>query len=368
MQIKYQWIVVLSFQLYSFVYSQTVAGPNNPGSAVNVNCSFAFGAPVNYSPPNNVFTSNNLYASATHCPCCDTNTGCLYVSNFGFSIPSGAVITGIRVEIEKQASLGSNVQDNGIRLSKAGVEVGSNYMNTTPWPALDSYITYGGCNDLWGTTWTPADINDPGFGVYFASIDYSCAGTIISRIDHIRISVCYNITLPVYDYKMFIIPQNNSIKIKIKNNYNSINNFTLRLSVLEPGDHQYKTLKNWKANDMAESDSVIFMSHSNGFYHFKLSAIMPENNDEIIISSDKYEYKKDFFYNYLKDENVIILYNKKGLQKLKILEISGRVIYEFDLINLTDNLLSIPSSLKGLHIFQFENENGQIIVSKLINN
>jgi len=84
--------------------------------------------------------------------------------------------------------------DNNVRLTRAGGAVGSNYaQGTTPWPTADSYATYGGSTDLWGTTWTPAQINNPNFGVLFSAIHQS--GTL--QVDHIRITVYTTAVLPV---------------------------------------------------------------------------------------------------------------------------------------------------------------------------
>lgn len=185
--------------VFSFgaVKSQSTQGPNSPGTTSTGACFFSFGSTLAYSPSGNIVSSNNIRASVTHCGCCDANTNCLRATNFGFTIPPGSIINGITVEIEKRSDAGSFVQDNEIELLKAGIEVGSNYASAAAWPSSDTYITYGGCSDLWGTTWTAADINASNFGVVLAAIDYSCAGNIVSSVDHIRITICYTSTLPV---------------------------------------------------------------------------------------------------------------------------------------------------------------------------
>lgn len=183
---------VLSFLI--LCTSVTLLGQvtQSPGTATNGNCSFAYGSSLNLAPGGNVTASDNQYATASHCACCDANTSCLNASNFGFSIPPSATIDGITVEIEKRASSGASIQDNGLKLLKNGLEVGNNGAQFgVNWPTTDTYITYGGSTDLWGTTWTPADINSAGFGLVFASIDYSCAGTTTSYIDHIRVTIHY---------------------------------------------------------------------------------------------------------------------------------------------------------------------------------
>lgn len=191
-------IIYTSAFLFSFfsgnaALAQFQAGPLSPSASSNGNCSFAYGSSLNLAPGANVYASDNQYATASHCACCDANTSCLQVSGFGFSIPLTATITGITVEIEKRGSPGSNIQDNGLRLLKGGVQVGSNLANFgSPWPTTDTYTSYGGCASLWGETWTPADINASDFGLTFASIDYTCGGVTTSYIDHIRITVCYD--------------------------------------------------------------------------------------------------------------------------------------------------------------------------------
>lgn len=193
----FKWSIQFLFFIPVYLTGQVPIGPLNPSGSSNTACSISYGSTVPYAPANAIYVSDNVYATATHCACCDQNTNCLLATNFGFAIPTGATITGILVEIEK-GTTSFNLQDNGLRLLKAGVEVGSDYAQFgTPWALADTYVTYGGCNDLWGTTWTPADINAAGFGLAFSSIDYSCSGTVASRIDHIRITVCYMSVLPV---------------------------------------------------------------------------------------------------------------------------------------------------------------------------
>lgn len=190
--------IVLMIGLCETINAQIVAGPLNPGTITTGTCSFSFSSLLSYAPTANVVTSNNTYATAVHCACCDANTNCLRLTNFGFSIPAGAIITGILVEIEKRSDPGSQVEDNGLRLLQNGNEIGSNLANYgIAWPSSDTYLSYGGCSNLWGASWTATDINAANFGLVFASIDYSCLGNITSFIDHVRVSVCYNLTLPI---------------------------------------------------------------------------------------------------------------------------------------------------------------------------
>lgn len=133
------------------------------------------------------------------------NTHVLEAKGFGFSIPEAAGICGIQVDIEKSASsisLFATVKDQSIRLLKAGVAIGNNYATSSNWSSTDHSETYGGSNDTWGTDWTPADLNDPGFGVAFsAHIKALIALLPSARIDQIRVTVYYNVILAASNIK-----------------------------------------------------------------------------------------------------------------------------------------------------------------------
>src|SRR5687768_2078113 len=91
-------------------------GPSNPVAANNTSCPFSYSSTVDYLPALNINGSDNVYATASHCDCCDQNTRCLEATNYMFNIPATATIDGILVEIEKRASFNSMVQDNGVRI------------------------------------------------------------------------------------------------------------------------------------------------------------------------------------------------------------------------------------------------------------
>lgn len=91
------------------------------------------------------------------------------------------------------------VQDNSVRLRKATGYVGTNKAFTVvDWSNTDeTYTTYGGPGDLWGTTWTAAEVNDALFGVGIAADINGTNGTITASIDHIQITVFTANPLPV---------------------------------------------------------------------------------------------------------------------------------------------------------------------------
>jgi hypothetical protein len=358
------------FSFFSFfliiqkAFFQIVVGPNNPGSFSNVSCSFAYGSLTQYLPVANVALSDNLYANVSHCACCDMNTQCIYARNFGFSLPAGAIIKGIKVDIEKNAQLGSNVQDNGIRLSKAGIEVGNNYMNSSSWPAIDTYVSYGGCNDLWGTTWTASDINDPNFGVYFASIDYTCMGNIISSIDHIRMSICYDLPLNLPNINMYVYPSLDRAKVLLK-----------RKNIIEPADankkikllvqHQNEIPEILYFSDFKTDSLILYYTFSKKGKYIFILKLTYEDNTEIEITRENYEYfgRK---ITYLLKENVLYFFDE-DINYVEVLDIFGRVVCQNNFLS-SDKIkvITVPDTAKGIYMLRVMLNNGKEKIEKII--
>lgn len=170
--------------------AQTI-GPQNPNATGN-NTSVGTLA---WSNTGNAVSSNNQYAVRTMNGVASTNY--LRANSFGFSIPKGATILGITVEVERSRTSGggpsNEIRDNEIRIVKADGSFGSlNKASSTNWPTSDTYATYGSASDLWGETWTASDINDTDFGVVISAKGTSSSGTNrTAQIDHVRVSVTY---------------------------------------------------------------------------------------------------------------------------------------------------------------------------------
>lgn len=140
-----------------------------------------------------IVSSNNVHASAFGS---STVTQRLRASAFGFSIPAGSTINGITVRIERSQGGDSNqVRDYEVVIYRAdGTPGATNKADTaTDWPTngADSYKTYGSSVDLWGETWTPADINDVDFGVGLIPQRWSGGSSWNPAVDHIEITVDY---------------------------------------------------------------------------------------------------------------------------------------------------------------------------------
>jgi hypothetical protein len=86
----------------------------------------------------------------------------LRTSDHELAVPSSATITGIQVTVYRNGDGG--MVDRSVRIAKRGALVGTDKGVGTAWNG-ESSVVYGSSSDLWGTSWTPADVNDPGFGV-----------------------------------------------------------------------------------------------------------------------------------------------------------------------------------------------------------
>ncbi len=114
------------------------------------------------------------------------NTQRLQASGFNFAVPPGATITGITVDVTRAAATAGVVFDAIVKLMKAGTIVGTDNSSAGAWSTAFADAIYGG--DLWGTTWTPAQVNASDFGV---SIQASYAVASYAMVDAVRIRINY---------------------------------------------------------------------------------------------------------------------------------------------------------------------------------
>lgn len=155
-------------------------------------CVTAGGAGPAWGAPGNAVSSNDAYATVN----VDGNTSeplrCL---DYGFSIPVSANVVGIEVFIERRSNRTQNggSRDASVFLVKAGVPAGSNGATATTYPTTDTVEAHGAPIDLWGTTWTPAEVNAANFGAQLAVTKPSGAGAAHTiSVDHIAITVHYS--------------------------------------------------------------------------------------------------------------------------------------------------------------------------------
>ena len=174
--------------------SAATSGPNFAGSGTNV----AGIGTYAWTVPANIVSNNNVYATV------DLPGGGTATSNYvagrsyGFAIPTNATINGIQVVVGRYTSGTSDplIRDHVVSLVKGGVITGDNKAVTgTNWPTTEGAATYGSVSDLWGTSWTPADINSANFGVDLSAINTNAtpARNRTASVDYIQVIVTYTV-------------------------------------------------------------------------------------------------------------------------------------------------------------------------------
>ncbi len=116
-------------------------------------------------------------------------------TNYGFSIPLDATINGISVTIGRYSGYywGTVLNDQDLYLIKAGAKVGTDHASGSGWPTSIGTANYGSTSDLWGTTWTPAQINASDFGVSLSVYNPGSWSGLTAHVDYIRVTVTYTV-------------------------------------------------------------------------------------------------------------------------------------------------------------------------------
>ena len=185
-------LMIVMLALVGTAFADTAA--NHAGTGTNV------GGPgsEDWSNPGNITADDTSYATVGLSSWFGSTSEYLQGTNYGFNIPAGATIDGIQVSIMRQSdsSSGDNINDAVVRLIKNGTIVGDNKATSSNWNNNWVAATYGGPIDLWGETWTDADINDPDFGVALSVINDETWRTRTARVDYMQITVTYTVPLP----------------------------------------------------------------------------------------------------------------------------------------------------------------------------
>jgi hypothetical protein len=115
----------------------------------------------------------------------------LLVEDFNFDVPASATIKGIEATIRRAGGGEDEAADAGVYLLKGGVMGTLDKSKSTPWSAVLENVAYGGENDLWAETWTPADVNAGTFGVAVSAQYPQSGGNGRAYVDIVYVTVSY---------------------------------------------------------------------------------------------------------------------------------------------------------------------------------
>jgi hypothetical protein len=116
----------------------------------------------------------------------------LLLDQFKLEVPDGADVRGITATIRRAAGGEDEAVDRGVSLIKHGVIGSVDRSLAAPWSAPDFVdVDYGGPKDLWGDTWTAADLDADDFGVALAAGYTQTAGNGRGYVDVVYVTVTY---------------------------------------------------------------------------------------------------------------------------------------------------------------------------------
>lgn len=119
------------------------------------------------------------------------------------SVPAGAAIIGVEVTVETTPVTTQGAQILQIQRSDWGYlspdTPGHNVYRTVP--AGTTVMTWGGPTDLWGRSWTAAELNDGSFNVQLSNINAA------TNVDWIKLKVYYTTDVPLIDH-LVLVPAN----------------------------------------------------------------------------------------------------------------------------------------------------------------
>lgn len=194
-----------------------------------------------------------------------------FASNFGFSIPAAATINGWVFEIKRD---GDAVDEEVYAYGDFGPH-GDNQSAGQSWSLNPTgYVIFGGPGILWGLTPSPADINNPNFGIYFRA---RCGGGGDPTVDHFRITVYYTMAGAVATQRRrsekgfpMLLRQSTAVTIKSRKFVDSIDGFTAETGLTI---NQSDILLSKNGGALAQKNSATAGVHdSGGHYDIALNA------------------------------------------------------------------------------------------------
>jgi len=167
---------------------------------------------IAWTDPGNVLADDGSYAHVALAATQDSQY--LWMTNFGFSVPSTATITGIQVKLNGHDALtGAPVINhrylvyNNALVSGTGITKSGKIFNSSS----DVDVFQGSSSDLWGsTTLTPAIVNTSSFGTALtAEFSASESGGYDAYTDYCEMTVYWSGATPTHSQtrRVALVPQ-----------------------------------------------------------------------------------------------------------------------------------------------------------------
>lgn len=168
------------------------SGPNICGNSSDFNAQATPGTGT-WSTSINIINDNGVNSVSSDINTSQDVTCWIYGQNFGHSIPTDATISGIALHIERDSSV-AGCTDYEVRLS-GGPGLTDSFLIAdigNSWDTPNTGIaTYGGIGQLWGKSWTPADVNAFLFRGLISVTGTSPIGLGGAEIDYMATTIYY---------------------------------------------------------------------------------------------------------------------------------------------------------------------------------
>ena len=149
---------------------------------------------LTWSNVNNAKTLDGTYAQVETSGVFEVQSHYLKATNFGFAIPEGATIKGVKVAIARKGQFEGYIREKVVKLVNEGTVEGENKALTGEagmWSTSLVQMEYGGSESLWGlSSPTPTKFNKSNFGVVLSIAD-ALASKAIAYVDWIGLTIYY---------------------------------------------------------------------------------------------------------------------------------------------------------------------------------
>ena len=116
----------------------------------------------------------------------------LLFTNYGFSIPNNATVTGVEVNFTYTSNAApGTLRDSVVQLLVGGYLAGYTQANNTPGYTGASVVQIGSSTDTWGAYLDASIVNDPGFGFNFKLVS-NVGGNKMGFLNGAQLTVYYN--------------------------------------------------------------------------------------------------------------------------------------------------------------------------------
>ena len=144
------------------------------------------------------------------------NSSTLYLSDFGFNLPTGVNITGVEVIIAGNASVPNALRDIAVSLATgANQAIGSNKANRSfggkPWSHSNIW-SYGSVHDMWSADLDYSAINNSSFGV-IVQMSNRMDTIVHAYLDQLAVRVHYQPVLQICEHPCIAVmtPMDNDV-------------------------------------------------------------------------------------------------------------------------------------------------------------